>query len=343
MKNVSNSDNVLSKKEAEEILQGYLGSNKWIAGNFVYLDRYRAKPLDKKAMHQSNQVSTEDLRRYLGVKVLGQGYNLDTHLGQLSDYAWLKGEHPVGAGFSPIFDAISRAQKKYPAEQERLESISRRLAYLCFLENEIDYMHKKYDYEEIPIIFEFCTNKVEVFTTLLVNLLMILAGLWCDRPGPTITPGPKPERFEHLFACFAPLQHGGYRFFKSINIMLELSAAISVRHKYVHSIGPTISLTNDGGVIEYEIPFKQRYGEFERYMQFDLYKSLGKLPPAGGTIVTKDPRFPEFDFEIRRARKGQFDYEGSGVRYKAKVSQYVKMLASVLWMISRAVFTAILE
>ena len=339
---MSNSDILLSKKQVEEILRSYFGTSILIAGIDGILDGYRVKPLDKKAILQSNQISIKDLQRCLGVKKLA-GYALDTHLGQLSHYAWLKGEHPAGADFSPIFDAISKVQKKYPAEQERLESISRRLAYLCFLRDEIGYMHKKYDYEEIPIIFEFCINKVEVLTTLLVDLLMILAGFWCDRPGSTITPGPKPERFEDLFACLTPLRHGGYPFFKSINIMLELSAAISARHQYVHGIGPTISLTNDGGVIEYEIPVKQRYGEFERYMQIDLYNSLGKLPPAGGTIVTKDLRFPEFDFEIRRAKKGQFDYGRSGVRYKAKVSQYVKMLVSVLWMISRAVFTAILD
>lgn len=148
---MSNNDNFLSKEEAEEILRRYLGPSMWIASNFGSLDRYRVKPLDKKAMRQSSQVSTEDLRRYLGVKELGGRYNLDTHLGQLSHYAWLKGEHPAGADFSPIFDAISKVQKKYPAEQERLESISRRLAYLCFLRDEIGYMHKKYDYEEIPI------------------------------------------------------------------------------------------------------------------------------------------------------------------------------------------------
>jgi hypothetical protein len=340
---MSKDEHYLSKEEAEEMLQIYLGPNIWVAGNFVYLNRNRAKPLDLKAIQQSGQICTEDLRRYLGVKQLGQGYNLDRHIGQLSDYAWLKGKHPIGAGYSPIFDGISKVQKKYPDEKERLESISRRLAYLSFLRHEIEYMNKKYDYEEIPIIFEFYTNKVEVFTTLLVDLLMVLAGLWCDRPGSKIKPGPKPYHFEDLFDCFFPLQHGGYQFFKSINIMLELSAAISVRHNYVHDIGPTISLTNDGGVIEFDIPVKQRYGDFERYMQIELYNSLKKLPPAPGKIIVKDPRFPEFEFEIRRARKGQFDYEGSGVRYKAKVSQYVKMLDSVLWMISRATITAILE
>ena len=123
--------------------------------------------------------------------------------------------------------------------------------------------------------------------------------------------------------------------------MLKLSAAISARHKYVHGIGPIISQTNDGGFIRYDIPVKERYGEFEQYMQIDLYNSMQKLPPANESIVTVDPRFPEF--EIRRTNKGEFHYGGSYVRYRANVSQYVKMLESVLWMISRAVFTAILE
>lgn len=56
-----------------------------------------------------------------------------------------------------------------------------------------------------------------------------------------------------------------------------------------------------------------------RYMQVYLYHSLSKLPPADGTIVVQNPRFPEFQFEIRRAKKGQFGFRGSGVRYAAKV------------------------
>lgn len=339
---MSSNDRILSKDEAEEILQLYLGSSSWIAGNFVYLNRNRAKPLDLKYIKESNQIRLEDLRRYLGVKKLSHR-NLDTHLGQLANYAWLKIGHPTGAGFSPIFDGISKVQKIHPAEQERLESISRRLAYLCFLRNEIDYMNEKYDYEEIPIIFEFYTNKIESFTTLLVDILIILGELWCDRPGSKIVPGPRPTRFQDIFECFSPLPYGGYRIFRSINIMLELSAAISARHKYVHGIGPSISLTNDGGVIEYEIPVKQRYGEFEKYMQIELYNRLERTPPADGLIAIKDSRFPEFEFELRRTKGGRFDYQGSVVKYKGEVSQYMKMLESLLGLLARGVFLAILE
>ena len=76
-------------------------------------------------------------------------------------------------------------------------------------------------------------------------------------------------------------------------MMLELSTAVSARHKYVHHIGPTISLTNDGGTIEFEIPVWDRYDSknFEHYMQH-LYNSLKKKPPAGSTIKIKNPGFP---------------------------------------------------
>jgi hypothetical protein len=148
---------------------------------------------------------------------------------------------------------------------------------------------------------------------------------------------------EDLFACFNPLQQDGNHFFNSINIMLELSAAICACHKYVHQIGPTINLTNDGGIIEFQILVAERFGEFERYMQNDTYRPLEKKPPAGGTVIAEDPRFSDFDFKIKRSRNGSFDYRQSIVRYKASVSQYVKMLEGVLWMISQSVFTAILE
>jgi hypothetical protein len=337
---VSKSKDSLSKNKTSEILQRYYGFNILELGSLGILEKHRTKPFDWEAIQNSDQVNFDDLQRCLAVKKISR-HALDTHLGQLSRYVWLKSEHPAGAGFSPIFNAISKVKQKYPAELIRLESISRRLAYLCLLEDEIEYMNKKYDYEEIPIIFEFNINKIEVFTTLLVELLMILAELWCDRPGTKITPGPRPKGFEDIFDCFTPLEQGGYQFFRSINIMLQLSAAISARHQYVHRIGPSIKLSN--GVIEFDIPVKERFGEFELYMEIDLYDRLEKLPPSDEKTIAKDSRFPEFDFEIRRSKKGKFDYYGSDVRYRGTVPQYVKMLERVLWMISRAVFTAILE
>ncbi|TFH06664.1 MAG: hypothetical protein E4H14_10340 [Candidatus Thorarchaeota archaeon] len=336
-----NEEVILSKEEAEKILKLYLGSNSWLAGNFSSLKKYRTKLLDMEEIYKSGQISIEDLRRFLGVKELAQ-YDLDTHLGQLSKYAWLKGAHPTGAGFSPIFDLIEKIKEKYPDEQKRLRSIERRLAYLCFLRDELKYMNKRYDYEEIPITFEFYSNKVEVYATLLVDLLMVIAELWCDYPDSKPEPGPRPRHFEELFDCFTPLEKGGYKVVNSINIMLELSAAISARHIYVHNIGPEITLTNEGGVITYEIPEKQRYGEFERYMQIELYDSLEKLPPSNQDIDVYDPRFPEFLYKIRRAKQGRFDYRGSRVRYNGEVPQFINMLDRLLGMIGRAVFISIL-
>jgi len=199
---------ILNKEEAEKILKLHLGSNSWIAGNFTYLKKHRAKSFDVEEMRKSGQISVGNLRRFLGVKELAQ-YDLDTHLGQLANYAWIKGAHPAGAGFSPIFDLIEKIQDRYPDEQERLRLISRRIAYLCFLREELKYMNKRYDYEEIPIIFEFYTNKVEVYTTLLVDLLMVIAELWCDYPNSKPEPGPRPIHFEELFDCFTPLEQGG--------------------------------------------------------------------------------------------------------------------------------------
>ena len=337
-----NEEVMLSKEEAEKILKLYLGSSSLIAGNFTYLKKHRAEPLDLEKIRKSGQISKEDLRRFLGVKELVQ-YDLDTHLGHLARYAGLKGAHPAGAGFSPIFDLIEKIQEKFPDEQVRLGSISRRIAYLCFLREELKYMNKRYDYEEIPIIFEFYTNKVEVYTTLLVDLLMVIAELWCDYPDSKPEPGPRPEYFGELFDCFTPLEQSGFKLFESINMMLELSAAIAVRHIYVHDIGPEINLTNEGGVITYEIPHKQRYGEFEQYLQFELYDRLEKPPPSNQTIDVYDPRFPEFEYCLKRGKQGQFDYQNSKVRYNGEVQQYIEMLDRILGMIANAVFRSILK
>ena len=333
-------DILLSKEEAEMILQQYLGPSKWIAGNFVYLKRNRANPLDISYVKESNQIRLNDLRRYLGVKKLGHK-NLDTHIGQLAHYSWLKIGHPTGGGFSQVYHRISRILEKYPAEQDRINSISRRLAYLAFLSDEIKYMNEKYDYEEIPIIFEFYTNKVEVFTTLLVGLLIIIGELWYDIPDSEVAPGLRPSRFQDIFGCFATLPIGDHQISSSINYMLELSAAISARHSYVHGIGPSISLSNDGGVIEYEIPSTERYGEFEKYMQHDLYDRLEKPPPANESITVRDSRFPEF--ELKRARGGRFHYKDSIVRYRGEVLGYIKMLERLLGLIVSRITLAILR
>ncbi|MFW9967982.1 MAG: hypothetical protein ACFFEA_12585 [Candidatus Thorarchaeota archaeon] len=339
---MSGNGTILSRNEAEEILQLYLGPSRWMAGNFVYLNRNRARPLDLEYVKQSEQIHAEDLQRYLGVKRLSH-IDLDTHIGQLAKYAWLKIGSPEGAGFSPIFDGLSKILEKYPAEHARLESISRRIAYLCYLRNEITYMNEKYDYEEMPIIFEFYTNKVETFTILLVDLLIILGQLWCDRPGSKAKPGPRPTQFKDVFECFKPLPYGGFSIFESINIMLELSAAISARHNYVHGIGPSISLSNEGGVIEFEIPVRQRYGKFKEYMKTELYACLEKPPPADRWITRKDSRFPEFEFVLRRARSGRFDYRRSVVRYKGEVPQYIELLDRLLGLLGRGVTLAIIQ
>ncbi|MFW9890025.1 MAG: hypothetical protein ACFFER_17720 [Candidatus Thorarchaeota archaeon] len=52
---------ILSRNEAEEILRLYLGPSRWMAGNFVYLNRNRAKPLDLEYVKQSDQMRVEDL------------------------------------------------------------------------------------------------------------------------------------------------------------------------------------------------------------------------------------------------------------------------------------------
>ncbi|MHA1950946.1 MAG: hypothetical protein ACXAAO_11515 [Candidatus Thorarchaeota archaeon] len=339
---MSEENNILNKEEAKKILQRYLGSSAWLAGNFVFLDRNRTNPTDISEMWKSEQIKLEELRRYLGVKEIEGRYDQDNHLGQLSTYAWLKIGYPNGGGFSPIFDAISRVKEKYPAEEERLESISRRLAFLCFLKREMEYMNKRYDYEEIPIIFEFYSNKLEVFTTLLVDLLLILGIFLYDQPGHSFRPDRKPERFADVLDCFEPLEKAGHSFFNSLNVMLELSAAVSTRHNYVHDIGPKVSLTNDGGAIEFEIPKDHRIGEFQRYMQ-DMPRFFGFSLPTGEITEFRDPRFPAFEYSLRRGRKGTFDYDGSTVGYKSSVPQYVDMLERLLAIICQAVFATVLS
>ncbi len=126
-------------------------------------------------------------------------------------------------------------------------------------------------------------------------------------------------------------------------MMLELSAAITVRHIYVHDISPEISLTNEGGVITYEIPQNQRNGEFERYMQFQLYDDLEKPPLSNQTLDVYDPRFPAFEYNLRRTKQGKFDYQNSKVKYNGEVQQYIEMLDRILGMIANAVFRSILK
>ena len=339
---MSERENTLGKDDALEILQRYLGSSSWLAGNFTFLDRYRANPLNRKKWRETEEISKEELRRYLGVKRLEARYDLDNHLGQLSIYAWLRPGHPTGGGFSPIFNAIELAQEKFSLERERLDSISRRIAYLCFLKREMEYMNKRYDYEEIPLIFEFYSTKVEVYTTMLVDLLLILGQLWFDQPDVELKPDKSPQRFEEILDCYSHLEKGGYSFFNSLNIMLELSAAVSARHNYVHDIGPRIELTNQGGIIEYPIPKEHRFGEFQRYIE-DMPRFFRLQLPAGKTTDFQDPRFPNFQYKLKRGRRGTFDYDGSTVDYKSSVPQFLEMLEHLLAIICQAVFTTILK
>ena len=103
----------------------------------------------------------------LGIKWTGTD-NFDTYYGTLIDYAWHREPSENGSNFTPIYGLIGQLEETVPEGELRLNAIYRRMVYLELLKNELIYLKKKYDFDTIPILLEWTTNKFETFTTLLV-------------------------------------------------------------------------------------------------------------------------------------------------------------------------------
>lgn len=271
----------------------------------------------------------------LGIKWTGTD-NYDTYYGTLIGYALQKEPIEFGTNFRPIYYLISQLKNLFPDEGSRLNTIYRRMIYLEILEKEFIYIKKKYDLNTIPILLEWITNKFETFTTLLVELSIIIIEFYHD-----VKHGLKARkrvRFENLINCIKDVDE----LFNSINFTFEGFLAVTLRNNMVHSSGyELVRENNDIFIFVTEEPIEKqiKFGVLEDYVKEIVSKYSGKrIPNSIEPII--DQRFPYITFYLKISKKGTVDYPKTKVSFKLKLEEYLELMSGFLFLLSRELFNA---
>ena len=211
------------------------------------------------------------------------------------------------------------------------------MVYLEILENEFIYLKKKYDFDTIPILIEWTTNKFETFTTLLVELSMIIIEFYYAKH-----PNLKSEgqvRFEDLINYIKDID----QLFGSINFTVEGFLAVTLRNNMVHSSGyELVRYGEDIFVLVNEEPIKMRFGILEDCVKDVASQYSGKRVPKTVKEVI-DPRFPYMRYHFKISKSGTLDYQKTKISFRLELEEYLKLMMNFLFLLSRELFNALIK
>jgi hypothetical protein len=308
-------------------------------GDYVYNFFLTRRKKYQKEIKERNPDFFDEAKKIisnLGIKWTGTD-NFDTYYGTLVDYAWHRKPSETGVHFTPIYHLIDQLKKTFPEEKLRLNAIYRRMVYLEILEKEFIYLKKKYNFDTIPILIEWTTNKFETFTTLLVELSIIIIEFYYDKH-----PNLKLEervRFEDLINYIKDID----QLFSSINFTVEGFLAVTLRNNMVHSSG--YELVREGEdifVLVNEKPIEIRFGILEDYMKDLAFRYSGKIVP---NTVQKaiDPRFPYVMHHLKISKSGTIDYPKTKISFRLELEEYLKLMTGFLFRLSRELFNDLIK
>lgn len=281
-----------------------------------------------------------EIKSKLGIKWTGPD-NFDTYYGALIDYAWHREPSETGSHFAPIYYLIKQLKKTFPEDESRLNTIYRRMVYLELLNNEFIYLKKKYDFDTIPILLEWTTNKFETFTTLLVELSLIIIEFYCDKR-------PCYPKFGERGAMFCDLINyikNVKQLFSSIDFTVEGFLAVTLRNNMVHSSG--YKLVREGNdifiiVMEESIEKRLKFGILEDYAKDIALRYSDKTDP--NTVQEMiDPRFPYMIHHLKISKSGTVDYGKTKISFKLEIEEYLKLMGNFLFLISRELFSDLIK
>lgn len=280
----------------------------------------------------------EEIVSNLGIKWTVAA-NFDTYYGTLIDYAWHRKPSKTGSNFTPIYGLIGQLEEAVPEEELRLNAIYRRMVYLELLKNEIIYLKKKYDFDTIPILLEWTTNKFETFTTLLVELSMIIIEFYYDMH-PNLK-SKKHVEFKNLINDIKDIK----QLFSSISFTVEGFLAVTLRNNMVHSSGYELIREGDDIFVivkEELIEKKLKFGILEDYVKDIAFRYSGKKVP--NTVQEAiDPRFPYMMHHLKISKSGTLDYPKTKISFKLEIEDYLKLMANFLFLLSHELFSALIK
>lgn len=288
----------------------------------------------------SNELSTdkkiESIVEGLGIKGT-QLHSFDTYYGMLTNYAWHGGSTKAGAEFTPINYLIDELHYLFQEDRLRLNSFKRRLKYLAFLRDEIKYVEKRFDFDKIPILSEWLTNKFENFTTLLAELSLLIIEYHAQKTTQTAS---HRIYFENLINEIINADAS----FNNINTMIEGFIAVTIRNNIVHSIG--FPLKREDGrtyVIFEDEKIEKKFTILQDYVK-DTYSLFynGKRT-SNSWIRLSDPRFPYLTMNYKVTKKGTINWPKTTIRLHIELKEYLKIMSGFLFILSRTLFEKIIK
>lgn len=261
----------------------------------------------------------------------------DSYYGMLIDYAWHGGSTPEGAEFSPINYRIDNLCSLFPEDTPLLDAFKRRLKYLVFLSYEIQYIEERYDFDKIPLLLEWLTNKFEKFTTYLTELSLLIVEYHVQK----ITGKENFRiRFEDLINEIIKVNE----LFRDINSTVEGFIAITIRNNVVHSAGFPLQRKDSHNYVVFEKEeIKQNFGILEAYVK-DVYSLFynGKISP-NSWIGIPDQRFPYLTINCKVTKKGTIDWPKTTISLSIELGEYLKIMRGFIFTLSKILFENILK
>lgn len=327
--------------EVNIVNSGYLvmGDIFTYKGDFQYnLFQIRQNKYQKEIKEQNPDFFDEasEIISKLGIKWTGTD-NFDTYYGTLIDYAWHRNPSKTGSHFAPIYHLIKQLKKTFPEDESRLNTIYRRMVYLELLENELIYLKKKYDFDTIPILLEWTTNKFETFTTLLVELSLIIIEFYYYKHPNLSKFGEREAIFKDLINYIKDVK----QLFRSIDFTVEGFLAVTLRNNMVHSSGYELVKDGDGIfiiVMEESIEKRLEFGILKKYVEGIALRYSGKKNPNTIQEVI-DSRFPYMMYHLKISKSGTVDTSKTKISFKLELEEYLKLMENFLFFISHELFS----
>lgn len=318
----------MNKKE--EIIQEILkksGLNITHLWNSGYL-------VDKMDTIDNNLPIQEQVDLYLknlGFKETNAQYNFDSYYGLLTDFAWNDISHERGLHLTHLNYQINKLIILFPADKEQLFVIKRRLNYIYFLENEIKYILKRYDFERISIMNDWLINKFERYSTLIAELCLLIFEY--SNPG----------NIQLNFTDLLNKIYHKHDIFKNVNSVIHAFIIITLRNEIVHSTsGYKIEqIQNDDFLINIKGVKVSKYNYMNKYIN-DVY-SYGKDKCCDRKISIIDYRFPYIEVDYRKTKNGHIDCKATKINVVLDLKQYIKITHIFINLLANTLFEELIN
>jgi len=274
-------------------------------------------------------VESDAIIKDLGIKETKQ-YGFDTYYGTLINYSWHKGIAEQGSGYSPVYHLINELKIKYPKEIQKLDSIYRRIVYLEVITDEFQYLRDKYDYNQIPILLEWTTNKFETFAAVLTEMTLLIIEFYY-RIHSKLNPLQKNQcKFEEIFN----LTKDQSSFFNSVNHALYSLLAVELRNEITHGCGYNLIQKNGGIFFTFEIDLTTKFQQYSVLKDWINNRIIGRFSGKKTPNIWYDFKDPCFNFtswKIRFKKQGGFEVDNSRIVFDIELKEYIDLMIKVFF------------